>query len=456
MLRTAALTIFLAATTTVADEVLDPCFDYSDLTIDISPNACRAKTVFSAIRDAFEEKKVGKNCKGGAKREIRALMGTITHEAATQQVADLCESALADAAGSIPDSVKWDVGVDNGELRDFFEGDTFLNKETGNFQQTTTQFEKKGSEGFLSISDDPRKNDHYATTQESYDAGEAVKNFFADKSKTTYFEAPDGFGSCNSNTAMCCWHRDRQYFDQNGSCNARDCANENPGDNTDLCWTEDGGNVFPYPGDKIEKDLHCHGLSWSDTPDNADINSLAKWNSLFYVSMYDHMYKRGYVESITNDENIAGVQPMCGCIEEMNPVARADCNQVSGSVEYEARVVDNKIEIVPKKETFELVFEACEGLRYVDGLTPEDYDVEKKTTNFKTSNNDLAGFVFKQWLEGKIDDSHVEEVEEKLVGYRDPSVNNSDKNREEACKAAFEKKFPGQNYAEVETSEIDA
>merc|ERR1712176_1475125 len=258
-----------------------------------------------------------------------------------QEVVDLCAIALADAAGSIPDSENWDVNGVN--LGDYFAGGTYLNKETGNFQQKTAPFEKKGSNGFISISEDPRANDHYATSEESYATGVAVKNFFDNRSKTSYFDDPNGFGSCNSNTVMCCWHRDRQYFDQNGSCNPRDCANENPGDNTDLCWTEDGGNVFPYPGDKTEGDLHCHGLSWSDNDD--DINSLAKWNSLFYVSMYDHMYKRGYVESITNDEKIAGDQPMCGCIEDMNPVARADCNQVSGRVEYVAKVVNNKIEI---------------------------------------------------------------------------------------------------------------
>merc|ERR1711862_467790 len=29
-----------------------------------------------------------------------------------------------------------------------------------------------------------------------------------------------------------------------------------------------------------------------------DINTKARWNNLFFVSMYDHLYQRGYVDSI--------------------------------------------------------------------------------------------------------------------------------------------------------------
>lgn len=464
MLRTAALAIFLIASQTVVSECSDDtlpiaCFDWNDFRLDLGPENCRSSFIQSEFRKQFKVKKDAltpsdPKCKQGFKDEVAAIMRTTTFEAALSEITDKCESALQDAVEANTKTVGWGISAN---LQEYFDGEGALNKETGNFQQTTNKFLQNGGyEQYLTIETDPRLNDHYPTTEDSYQAGVEVNNTYTQTLMKRYLEAPPSFqnGCPDSNTVMCCWHRDRQYFDQNGSCNPRDCANENPGDNTDLCWTEDGGNVFPYPGDKTENDLHCHGLSWSDNDD--DINSLAKWNSLFYVSMYDHMYKRGYVESVTNDEKIAGVQPMCGCIEDMNPVARADCNQVSGSVEYVAKVVNNKIEIEAKKETFELVFEACEGLQYVEGLTPADYDLEKQTTKFKTSNNDLAGFVFKQWLEEKITDAHVEGVEAKLVGYRDPSVNNSDKNREAACAAAFEKKYPGQAYEEVQTTEINA
>ena len=42
----------------------------------------------------------------------------------------------------------------------------------------------------------------------------------------------------------------------------------------------------------------------------------------------------------------------------------------------------------------------------------------------------------------------VEALEETLIGYRNPDVNDSDANREEACQAAFEEKFPGMEYEE--------
>merc|ERR1711924_541962 len=54
------------------------------------------------------------------------------------------------------------------------------------------------------------------------------------------------------------------------------------------------------------------------------------WNNLFFVSMYDHLYQRGYVDSVTDDPQIAGSQAMCGCVEDMNPVARADCTEAVG------------------------------------------------------------------------------------------------------------------------------
>jgi len=458
MLRTTVLTFFLAASRTAVSECTDDvdatppdsCFDYNDLTFDLPAGKCRSNILRDRLKKAFKAKPG--NCKGGFQREYRALMGTVTVEGADQEVHDQCAHAMAEAAGNI-DKTDFDIpGVD---LGDYFDGHGFLNEETGNFQQSERDFNKKGGyDTFLHISTDPTKNDHYTTTDESYAAGLAIKELFDEQLKTKYLNAPSGFApTCQSNTAMCCWHRDRQYFDDNGSCGFKDCANENPGDNTDLCWTEHDGNIYPYPGDGTENDLHCHGLSWGN---DYDLNNKGKWNALFYVSMYDHLYQRGYVESITNDSKIAGKQPMCGCIEDMNPVARADCQEVTAQVEYTVTVVQNKVVISPKQETFQLNFNACEGLEYVEDLTPASYALEKKSENYKTSNNDLAGFVFKQWLEGQITDDHVQHVEDKLVGFRDPSVNNNDNKRQQACEAAFNDRFPNLTYEEIELTEVDA
>ena len=117
---------------------------------------------------------------------------------------------------------------------------------------------------------------------------------------------------------MCCWPKDRQAGDNNGNC-ARpydeNCVDKDVADNTDLCYVDlgrgnastgfDSTDTLVYPGDNNEGEgnIHCHGLAWSN--DVNDHTARYKANNLFFVSMYDHMYQRGYVQ------NIPGA-PMCG------------------------------------------------------------------------------------------------------------------------------------------------
>jgi len=446
MFRAAILTAVLAATATANDDPPTLCYDYSSLDLNLTENNCNSRTIFRKIRDIFtaERKEKGGKCKGGAKRELMALTGTTNFDAAEDVLDEMCKAQKAIGATQLG-SGSLDIGVD---LEEYFKGRGFLNTETGNFQQKESEFLKRGADKFITISTDPRINDHYPTTEESYSAGQAVYDTYENDAKTSFFSAPTGRFSqgCETNTAMCCFSRDRQYFDKNGGCTHADCAHENPGDNTDLCWTKGADDeVFPYPGDVTEKDLHCHGISWSgDDESGEDINSMARWNSLFYVSLYDHMYTRGYVESITSDPLIQGEQAMCGCIEDMAPVARADCNQVVGKMNYTATVDVDRIVVEGVPGSFELEFEACEGYEYVEDVGPEDLGEVK----LKSSNNDLAAFVFRQYLEGKLNEGKVELIEETLIGYRNPSVNKNDKNREEACQAAFEDRYPGVAYEE--------
>lgn len=436
------------------------CFDYDDLPpVDLGPTECTVRKFNKVTKDLFDTAKdlnPGVKCKGGVKNERMAMTATLTVEDAEKVVEQMCKVQLAAAAEKLGTIENWDVaGVD---LEEFYAGSGFLNNETGNFKQDAQKFlDKGGYDRYNVISDNPRTNDHYPTTEQSYAAGQAVKDFYSVESKKNYFGAPTDKFECASYTAMCCWHRDRQYFDQNGNCGSTDCANQNPGDNTDLCWTEDSetDEVYPWPGDKTEGDLHCHGISWGEDDDTGfDINTKAKWNSLFYVSMYDHMYKRGYVGSITSDPKIAGSQPMCGCIEEMAPVARADCNQVTGTTNYTLSIDNDMLTIEFVEETFELEFEACEGYNYVEDFSPEDYENDLEKKELKSSNNDLSAFIFKQYLEGKISSTEVGIVEKTLIGYRNPDVNKSDENREEACASAFEQKFPGKTYEERLVSDV--
>jgi len=372
-------------------------------------------------------------------------------EASKNSIAASCENALRLAGEeTITTTNDWGLVTATGvDLKDFFDGKGFLNEETGNFQQDPARF-KNNRDKFIYMGADPRYNDHYPTSEQSYAAGIAIDEMYTDESREQWFDQPTGFEECESNTAMCCWHRDRQYFDDNGNCNALDCANQNPGDNTDLCWTEHEGEIFPYPGSGTENALHCHGLAWGNDESGLDLNAKGKWNTLFYVSMYDHLKQRGYAEGIGADPKIMSNQAMCGCVEKMAPVARADCSELVGTVSYEASIIDGLI-VIEHADDFQLEFQACEGFQYKANVTPDDF--ESNTVGdlgLKRQNNDLSAFVFRHWLEGKIRDDQVDTVEETLIGYTKPSVNKSDANRAVACEEAFKAKFPNDAYEEKE------
>ena len=149
-----------------------------------------------------------------------------------------------------------------------------------------------------------------------------VKEYY-DISRYSKFELPDlpqfDPSVCQSHAAQCCWPRDRQANDNNGNCATpydSNCVDKDVADNTDLCYNElghtpyasninaDGFTVFDEEGP-----IHCHGFAWST--DEQETLSRYKGNALFFVSMYDHMYQRGYVENIPGS-------PMCGCVEHVS------------------------------------------------------------------------------------------------------------------------------------------
>ncbi len=172
------------------------------------------------------------------------------------------------------------------------------------------------------------------------------------------------FASCAANTAMCCWPKDRQANDNNGNCATpydTNCVDKDVADNTNLCFANLNASTQPFqsasgfmafPDDNAngEGAIHCHGFAWDNN--EYDASARYKANNLFYVSMYDHMYVRGYVK------NIPGM-PMCGCIEQMPIVTRSDCTQINLSedwvVEYDGA------NFVAKLTKVEINFAACQG-----------------------------------------------------------------------------------------------
>jgi len=458
MLRTAALAIFLIASQTVVSECNDEplptaCFDWTDFRLDLGPNGCKSTIIERKFRDEFKDKrraltKDDPKCRQDYKDELKAVMGQSDFDGVLREFTDMCNGALEDAATANGDDVGWGISADLGV---YFDGKGPLNKETGNFQQTTDRFMKTGGyDAYITIGTDPRYNEHYPTSEVSYQAGVEVNSTYTETLMKRFLEAPPSLqnGCPETHTAMCCWHRDRQYFDQNGDCKPKDCAREDPGDNTDLCWTEHEGDIFPYPGDKTEKDLHCHGISWGE--ESNYIQNKGKWNNLFYVSLYDHMYQRGYVESLTEDPLIEGEIPMCGCIEEMAPVARADCQEVVATTNTTLTMDQESGTFVVHHVdgTFEMEFESCEGYKFDEDATPDNYEAEKD--GLRAQDNDLAGYVFKMWLQGNIGDEKVDLIKETLIGYERSDLGNNDNKRQEACEEAFKARFPDLEYVEVE------
>jgi len=215
------------------------------------------------------------------------------------------------------------------------------------------------------------------TTYESTD-GSATSRLREDAASVNAFYQGDGsysqvnmpplenFEQCDANAVMCCWPKDRQAADNNGNCNrntySENCVDKDPADNTNLCFVDmekgsfasgfdsDGLVEFPGDGDDGEGAIHCHGYAWAN--DEYDPITRYRANNLFYVSMYDHMHQRGYVE------NIPGA-PMCGCVEKMPMATRSDCTQVDLTEDF--TVVFDGSSIEAKMTKVEVDFNACQG-----------------------------------------------------------------------------------------------
>jgi len=237
------------------------------------------------------------------------------------------------------------------------------------------------------------------TTYESVD-GSATSRLREDAASVNAFYQGDGsysqvnmpplenFEQCDANAVMCCWPKDRQAADNNGNCNrntySENCVDKDPADNTNLCFVDmekgsfasgfdsDGLVEFPGDGDDGEGAIHCHGYAWAN--DEYDPITRYRANNLFYVSMYDHMHQRGYVE------NIPGA-PMCGCVEKMPMATRSDCTQVDLTEDF--TVVFDGSSIEAKMTKVEVDFNACQGKN--------------------GRNNDLYAYHWRLYEEGKVD-----------------------------------------------------
>jgi len=345
------------------------------------------------------------NCKHSLDKELQLLTGTDNDADATQFINEMCSAAWDDLWELIDTSdFEEDISEDFDDqfMKEYIKGETYLNLRTGNFEGNTKN------------SDD-----------ESVETGEDIRDFFerdvkgASTSKlvATFESEKTNFQNCQHNSIMCCFGRDRQFGDDNGDCGKGDCDDADPADNSNLCYTKP--SFTPYPRD-AEGDIHCHGLAWAD--DSSHPSATLKYNNFFYVSVYDHMYRRGYVQTMIYDQpDNSDTVPMCGCIEDMMPVSRADCTEIEFHQKFKLGIgSDGNLSASPVDIDFEIGFIACRG------INPGDPSQNK--------NNDLGSYVYRLVEEGLLEESTRDEIYKVLVGYENPNSNSN----EAACRASYE------------------
>jgi hypothetical protein len=241
-------------------------------------------------------------CPHDANTELALVFGTDDASVVIDQIRDNCE-VKNNPANNNPLSLQLiaedEDNANNVWLKAFFDGGTSWN------------------EGRQTINVDGET----VYVLEDY-PGSAIEMTYEEIALHHVISLPDeisNFDDCQVRAAMCCWVQDRQANDDNGNCEEPydlECVDADPADNTDICLVdmarapgsahvEGGFAVFP---EEDEGDTHCHGFAWSE--DEEHPSNLYKGNNLFYVSMYDHLYQRGYVK------NVPGA-PMCGCVEQV-------------------------------------------------------------------------------------------------------------------------------------------
>ena len=350
-----------------------------NLISDLNVNGCTSEILVEEIADVCGRR--------GCDPEIFLIdfFGTNNMNEVYDKFDAMCTSAWT----NVPTD---DWSVINGQLTedyvlDFFDGKTKMNLGTGNLAQ------------------DPVPN--YTTDAAVQQIADSVGDFYGGGDGAVQDSALSSVGhldSCQHNAIMCCWGRDRQSNDNNGNCAADDCDDASPADNTNFCAIEDEG----------EGDTHCHGLAWSNDPN--DFSAQFKYNNLFFVSMYDHWYQRGYVENSLDGDEVSefglSAFPMCSCIEEMPPVSRSDCTEMDVTLPFDVTISTTGALSATAGDIEDITFNACKGPRFSNG---------------RNKNNDLSTYINKLEGYGKMTDAERMWIfNNVLVGYENPDDNQNE------------------------------
>jgi len=367
---------------------------------------CDVDSVIEFITD-----KMDGQCEHGLEKELQILTGTSTHAEATDYISEMCTSTWDTVWASYDGTTFEDIHDDFNDtfMKDYIKGETYLNENTGNFQGNVLQ-----------------------SDTESLEAGEAIDKFYAadeQGAKSSILSATFGsektdFEECELNSIMCCFGRDRQFGDNHGNCARNDCVDADPGGNSNLCYTKP--SFIPFPRE-TEGDVHCHGFAWAD--DTNHPSNVLKYNNFFYASLFDRMYTRGYVQTMTYDkETGTDVVPMCGCIEDMWPVSRASCSEIEFELKFKLIIgQDGTIEASPVDlDDTAIDISTCRGSNPQNG---DDF------------NNDLGSYVNSLEHKGKITEDKKNSIYEVLVGHSNPEQNSN----EGSCRESYENET-GLNY----------
>ena len=362
----------------------ESCFGNQNFGFNVADGECNA----NELLEYLEEKIENSQCDNTANQELIALTGATNLFRAKKVINSFCDTIFEEketsaASKGMEQTIlpRWDQRA----LEEFFDGGTSANWE----------IEYANEDG---VATNVLKEDF-----------SRINSFYTSSAQQGVVEYPDymkNFDDCEYRAAYCCWIQDRQANDNNGNCNdpyEENCVDKDPADNADLCYVDmslvpqsahvqSGYSIFPGDDDDGEGAIHCHGFAWGD--DSSAPDARYKGNNLFYVSLYDHFYTRGYVR------NVPGA-PMCGCAEQMPIVSRADCTEMEVSEKYQYKyngATGGGFTVTQKSVAIE--FNSCEG---VDADGNDD-------------NNDLESYYRRLVIEERASEEELEELQTRLVG----------------------------------------
>lgn len=377
VMKTAALALIAFLSAAVAQEQntgRNPrCPANRNIAINVEDGTCSGEEYLEGLQLQIDRgNNRGYNCNSDAETEIKAITGTNNVEDAKAYIDELCAEYYENqinGANDIGCPLQGGCG-NNALVKEFYDGDT-----NANWQRQT-------NDGKYVLSDDFRRIN-------SYYNNEAIKK------PIKYPEYIENFENCEYRAVYCCWVQDRQANDNNGNCNTpydSNCVDADPSDNTDLCYVNmanapgsahvaGGYAIFP---DHTEGDVHCQGFAWGN---DEGLDDTYKGNNLFYVSMYDHLYMRGFVR------NVPGA-PMCGCAEQMPIVSRADCTEMD--IQQTVRYSWMNQQLSVNTINVNVDFNACQGAN--------------------NNNNDLEAYYQRLVDEERATEDELEKLRERLVG----------------------------------------